>query len=259
VIAAQNADCARETARVIDELSHVRVGGVPFLRHSHLVRVALTCTRESIALRERARLKQALLYSRLRRLSLAIGDRLVERGTLALRDDVFFLAHDELDALLSSDAILPGSVGEVIRARRAEHERLSASQPPDTVVLPLGTTWSPEASSAPVEDSRMRLDGVATCGGRAEAPAAIVRDMSEAHLLQAGDVLVTRQTDPGWAPVFFLIRGLVMERGGMLSHGAIIAREFGIPAVVGVKDATRRISARQVVRIDGDAGHVDLV
>jgi pyruvate,water dikinase len=67
-------------------------------------------------------------------------------------------------------------------------------------------------------------------------------------------VLVTRQTDPGWGPVFCLISGLVIERGGMLSHGAIIAREFGLPCVVGVKDATRRIPHGAHVTIDGDLG-----
>ena len=76
----------------------------------------------------------------------------------------------------------------------------------------------------------------------------------EAHLLQRGDVLVTRQTDPGWGPVFPLIAGLVMDRGGMLSHGAIIAREFGVPCVVGVKDASRVIPHGAMVTVDGDRG-----
>ena len=72
-------------------------------------------------------------------------------------------------------------------------------------------------------------------------------------------MLVTRQTDPGWAPVFFMVSGLVMERGGMLSHGAIVAREYGIPTVVGVKNATRKIQTGQVVEIDGDEGSVRIV
>jgi pyruvate,water dikinase len=71
--------------------------------------------------------------------------------------------------------------------------------------------------------------------------------------------LITRQTDPGWGPIFPLISGLVIERGGMLSHGAIIAREFGIPAVVGVKDATRLIPDGKAIVVDGDKGLVRLV
>jgi pyruvate,water dikinase len=86
------------------------------------------------------------------------------------------------------------------------------------------------------------------------APAAVIAGIDEAHRLRRGDVLVTRQTDPGWAPVFGLIRGLVIERGGMLSHGAVIAREFGLPCVVGVPQATTRIPHRRLITVDGDAG-----
>ncbi len=84
----------------------------------------------------------------------------------------------------------------------------------------------------------------------------MLRDVSEAERLERGDVLVTKQTDPGWGPVFFLIAGLVIERGGMLSHGAILAREFGIPCVVGVKDATRVIPDGATITVDADGGCV---
>jgi pyruvate,water dikinase len=80
--------------------------------------------------------------------------------------------------------------------------------------------------------------------------------VTESNRLSAGDVLVTKQTDPGWGPIFPLISGLVIERGGMLSHGAIIAREFGIPSVVGVKDATRLIAHGSSITVDGDRGLV---
>jgi pyruvate,water dikinase len=81
--------------------------------------------------------------------------------------------------------------------------------------------------------------------------------VQDADRLEPGRILVTRQTDPGWASVFFLVKGLVVERGGMLSHGAIIAREYGIPAVVGVAHATRLIRNGDTVRVDGDLGMVE--
>lgn len=84
----------------------------------------------------------------------------------------------------------------------------------------------------------------------------MLRDVTEAGRLAEGDVLVTRQTDPGWGPVFFLISGLVIERGGMLSHGAILAREFGIPCVVGVREATRVIPDGVTIMVDADRGCV---
>jgi pyruvate,water dikinase len=103
------------------------------------------------------------------------------------------------------------------------------------------------------------LAGTGVCGGKVTSRAAVLASLSDAHLLRAGDILVTRQTDPGWAPVFSLIHGLVIERGGMLSHGAIIAREFGLPCVVGVKDAAARIPHGCTVSMDGDRGHVQIL
>ena len=98
------------------------------------------------------------------------------------------------------------------------------------------------------------LRGTTACGGQVTARSAVLAGVHEAHLLHRGDVLVTRQTDPGWAPVFCLVSGLVIERGGMLSHGAIIAREFGLPCIVGVANATRRIPHGAVLNVNADEG-----
>jgi pyruvate,water dikinase len=100
------------------------------------------------------------------------------------------------------------------------------------------------------------MAGLGVCGGAVSARAAVLGDITETHKLRRGDVLVTRQTDPGWGAVFPLISGLVMERGGMLSHGAIIAREFGIPSVVGIADATHVIPHGTRIHLDGDLGTV---
>jgi pyruvate,water dikinase len=121
--------------------------------------------------------------------------------------------------------------------------------------LPSGTTTHVSAGeSGPLA----RLSGVGACGGSITGRAVILNDVTEAERIARGDVLVTRQTDPGWGPIFPLISGLVIERGGMLSHGAIIAREFGIPSVVGVRDATRLISDGARITVDGDLGLVEL-
>ena len=134
-------------------------------------------------------------------------------------------------------------------------------QPPDTIRLQDGDYLSCAIDRpAPRDETQGNdqrvavLQGSGASGGRAHARAAVLGDVRDAGLLQRGEVLVTRQTDPGWAPVFCLISGLVIERGGMLSHGAIIAREFGLPCVVGVRDATRRIDHGAQVTVDGDLG-----
>ena len=114
-----------------------------------------------------------------------------------------------------------------------------------------------EARGLPGDGSA--LTGIAAAAGTVTGRAAVARSKEDFHHVKAGDVLVAPQTDPGWATVLFLVRGLVMERGGMLSHGAIIAREFGIPSVIAVADATTRIPQASTVEVDGDSGHVRLL
>ncbi len=232
----------------------------PLTRASRFL-VLLRATQGAIKLRERARMKQALLYTRLRHVALAIGDRLVQRGLFSDRADVFFLTTAEVDDLLA-DAVLDGeSAAARVTARRAEFERFRTQTPPDCLALAPGEQWSAAAGEAPVTEVQTGdyLRGNSACGGVATGTAAVVLDVAEADRLKAGQILVTRQTDPGWAAVFFLTGGLVIERGGMLSHGAIIAREYGIPAVIGVPDATRLIGNGDKLRVDGDHGIVHLI
>jgi len=213
----------------------------------------------SIRLRERARMKQALLYTRLRHVALALADALVHANILDRRDDVLFLTIDEAIAVGES-AFDDGhaQIRKRVATRRKEFIANSALQPPDSFTLEENTEWRAEnAKPAKVPSAQSNeLTGIGACGGRACGQAAVVLDVSEIDRIVPDQILVTRQTDPGWAAVFFLIKGLVIERGGLLSHGAIIAREYGIPAVVGVRDATRLISPGQQLCVDGSAGTV---
>ena len=223
----------------------------------------LRLTQGAIACRERARLKQALLYTRLRRVALAIGDVFVRDGRLRHRDDVFMLTWRELEEICAGRAMFPDGIESLVQLRRSQHAYASTLTPPDTFTLPEGQGWTPRtlhprsphpapSHSAPRTPHPRTFEAPIACGGRVTAPAAVLSGIDEVHLLTRGDVLVTRQTDPGWAPVFPLVSGLVIERGGMLSHGAIIAREFGLPCLVGVRDATTRIPHGAVVTIDAE-------
>jgi pyruvate,water dikinase len=153
----------------------------------------------------------------------------------------------------------------MVATRRTEHARLSATTPPDSFTLAEGDYLDDEiAEPIPANETAASrpgdvLRGTSACGGRVTGRATVLESVTQASLLARGDVLVTKQTDPGWGPVFPLIAGLVIERGGMLSHGAIIAREFGIPCIVGVKDAMRRIQSGATVTVDGDRGEVHVV
>lgn len=223
----------------------------------------LQATHGAIRLRERARMKQALLYTRLRHVALALGDVLVRQGLLARRDDVLYLHIDEAISLGQGTAggDSSGMMRKIVAIRRAELDVCLTCQPPDRFVLPAGALW--QATDAVASPTGVVNDGVFTgtgaCGGHSCGTAAVVLDVADIDRIRDDQILVTRQTDPGWAVVFFMIKGLVIERGGMLSHGAIIAREYGIPAVVGVRDATRLIKDGQLLRVFGDEGRVERV
>lgn len=236
---------------------------LPFMSHAWWVRQLLCATHGAIRLRERARFRQARLYVHLRHVVLAIGERLHQAGVIDVPEDLFFLTHEELDDLLSGHAMFPNSVRELVTQRRERHRELTTLTLPDHFVLPFGHYFSPQPSSTlnnfESKSGIGRLQGAAACGGRVTANATVLKSAAEGHALREGDILVTRQTDPGWASVFFLASGLVVERGGMLSHGAIIAREYGIPAVIGVAGATQTIKTGNRLSLNGDTGVVDIL
>jgi phosphohistidine swiveling domain-containing protein len=270
ILARQEQERLRDTRALLATLRRRPVSALlPFIRQSLVVGTVLRWTQRCIQLRERARLRQALLYSRLRRVALAMGDRLAAAGRIVARDDIFFLTAEEVELLVSGGAMFPHHVKPLIALRRDAHKALGASAPPDAIELGVGEylptpPHNAEVSAGDTRDEARRgsgatrLCGVGACGGSATARAAILFDVTESTRLSAGDVLVTKQTDPGWGAIFPLISGLVIERGGMLSHGAIIAREFGIPSVVGVKDATRLIAHGASITVDGDRGLVQI-
>jgi pyruvate,water dikinase len=254
------------TRETLDRLTpNALLRSAPLLTRGSRLRLVLRATHGAIALRERARTKQARLYAQLRQVALAIGDRLFHTGTLAAREDVFFLTVDELDRLLAGTEMFASDMHTLVRTRRAQHAKLGRLTLPDTLRLAPGEYVEDASATQEVSDASTNtaagddgsLAGEGACGGRVEGSAIVLDDAAQAHRINGEAILVTRQTDPGWAGAFFLVRGLVVERGGMLSHGAIIAREYGIPAVVGVRDATRRIATGQRVRVDGDRGRVE--
>jgi phosphohistidine swiveling domain-containing protein len=262
----QDAERRDATARVTLALRRRGIRRLlPWPSKATLFQLLLKATHCSVAQRERARLKQALLYNRCRRIVLAIGAKLAPLGYLETADDIFNLTYQEIDRLLAGGDMFAHQVKELVALRRAGQARLHALIPPDSFELEYGAYLdfngpvnSPRKTN-PVAGTESVLSGVGVCCGCVTAPAAILQDVAESERLQPGYVLVTRQTDPGWGPIFPLVKGLVIERGGMLSHGAILAREYGIPAVVGVEDATRRIAQGQTITVNGDRGLVELV
>jgi pyruvate,water dikinase len=186
--------------------------------------------------------KQALLRE---------AERLVDAGVIRDVEDVYFLTFDELRGVVDTHKLDP----EIIPRRRAEHERFETLTPPrvmtsDGEIVPGAYARGDLPAGAIV--------GLAVSSGVVEGRARVLRDMAGAHL-EPGDILVTRFTDPSWTPVFVTIAGLVTEVGGLMTHGAVIAREYGLPAVVGVENATQLIRDGQRVRVNGTDGYVEIL
>ncbi|OGR04114.1 MAG: hypothetical protein A2284_09245 [Deltaproteobacteria bacterium RIFOXYA12_FULL_61_11] len=218
----------------------------------------------AIRWRERARTAQARLYHSFRQVLLALGRQQVLLGSLRAPNDLFWLSYREARALLEGTAQFPELVQETVRERQRQASSWAEREPPELFWLEQGATLpattpagdpidpSDEAAEA---EGRVLL-GIGASAGLARGRAKVVRDLREAMTLEPGDILVTRQTDPGWTTLFPVLAGLVIEHGGMLSHGAIVAREFGIPAVVGAAGCFARIPPGSIVEVDGGRGMV---
>ena len=182
---------------------------------------------------------------------LAEAQRLVRDGALHNVDDIFFLTFHELH-----DVVRTGQADHSLIARRREEFRSYDDLTPPRVLTSEGEGLNGAYSRDDVPAGA--LVGLAVSAGTIEGRARIVLDMAEADL-EPGDILVTPHTDPSWSPLFVTIAGLVTEVGGLMTHGAVIAREYGIVAVVGVEHATQRIRDGQRIRVDGTRGFVELV
>jgi pyruvate,water dikinase len=201
-------------------------------------------------LREMPRFVLTLLLAQARTVLLPVGAALVQANRLDQADDILFLSFPEIDAALDG-ADFRSTVGE----RRARHDQERARRHVPLVLLSDGTTPAVETAAEAGGDL---LRGTPASPGRATGSARVILDPHAAPLAH-GEILVAPSTDPGWAPLFLTAAGLVTETGGTMSHGAIVAREYGIPAVVGVIGATERIRSGQHITVDGTMGTVTLV
>jgi pyruvate,water dikinase len=242
---------AEAEARRDEVLALVRAGFGP-VRRRVLDRLHASTVRY-MECRERVSLLMTEESYWMRRALLAYGTKLVERGTLGAAADVFFLFEDELERVLRDPAEAAAAAGRVA-SRKAELERDAALDPPETLCG--GELARLEPPSA---EGFEFLAGIGASAGRVEGRARIVQDpsLSSDHF-GPGDVLVVPFTDIGWAPLLAAAGGIVAEAGGQLSHTAIIAREFGVPAVVSVRNATRFIPEGALVTVDGTTGRVYL-
>ena len=205
--------------------------------------------------REQSKSHLVRLIDLARQRCLQAADDLVQTGFLDERDAVFFLERDELVAALQGESPR-ASIQHRVAQRQLERQRYAALHPPD-VILGEQPVYEPVCEMMLSDRGRV-LTGLPSSPGRVVGTARILRTPHDSDRLQAGDILVAPSTDPGWTPLFLLASGLVMETGGYLSHGAIVAREYGIPAVLNVPQAMQRIPDGTTITLDGGAGTIQL-
>ncbi len=214
----------------------------PFVRRAALLTRHLTSAREQPK-------HHGLQVNRIAREFLKEeGARLVQDGALAAADDIWFLRLDELVHGL------PANAPSVVEERKAEFRRHQHLGPP-RVITSHGERLV--ASHAATNAPKGALVGTSASVGVVEGIARVLQ--SPEQPLAKGEILVTRFTDPGWTPLFAVAGGLVMEVGGQMTHGSVVAREYGIPAVVCVTDATKSIKDGARIRVDGDRGWVEVL
>ena len=191
------------------------------------------------------------IFPPVRRLELELGRRWVEQGLFDQPEDIFFLGLDEQDRIAQHPRPCHALIAE---RRQALAANLSGPWP-----VMIGVTPTLAAQATPADSSPTSVDsGTGGSPGLATGPARIIMGPEDFGKLCAGDILVAPLTNPVWTPLFAMARGVVTEVGGILSHGAIVAREYGIPAVMSVPGITTRLSDGQIITIDGSQGLIQM-
>lgn len=177
--------------------------------------------------------------------------KLLDKGLIDELEDIYYLYFDELRAMVNGQTFEQ----EIIAKRKNDYQAYEKLTPP-RVMTSDGEVIVGDYDTGNIPDGS--LPGLAVSAGVVEGRARIVKDLKNAYLSE-GDILVTEFTDPSWTPTFVSIKGLITEVGGLSTHGAIIAREYGLPAVVSVRDATKLIRDGQMIRLNGTEGYIEFL
>jgi pyruvate,water dikinase len=234
------------------------LGGLRGLIFRRLLRNA----RDRVRDRENLRFERTRLFGRVRRIFVELGKRFAADGALASPKDVFFLTLDEILGFADGTTVTTDLRG-LVAVRRAEFERWAVLPPPSDRCETYGTvnlghdfhSPLPAASIVSIEPEEDQRRGLGCCSGLVRGPVRVVREPRGAAL-EPGEILVAERTDPGWVMLFPSAAGLLVERGSLLSHSAIVSRELGLPGIVSIPGLTRWLKTGDIVEMDGATGIV---
>ena len=214
----------------------------------------LVRTQKGSVFRENVKSEVIKLLTAMRKLLIELGKRLKEKNVLKNKDDIFFLRYEEIAPIVEGNA--EPDILQVITARRAEYDKNSLITPPDVV---FGKFNPDNYISDTIDEQAQELNGLGVSPGTATGKARVILRADTDEQLLAGEILIAPFTDPGWTPYFVPASAIVMDEGGVISHGSIVAREYGIPAVVNVGSATKIIKTGQKIQVDGNRGVVRIL
>ena len=203
--------------------------------------------------RENSKNRMVSFFAGMRKLSLSLGSKLTEQGILLRPDDIFFLEYTELYPAVHCDKGFDAM--QIVKQRRAEYERNLKIMPPSVII---GVFEPEKYSREKIDTNAKTLSGIAVSPGIITGRARVILRASDDYV-RPGEILVAPFTDPGWTPYFVNAAGIVMDMGGLLSHGSIVAREYGIPCVVNVGPATKIIKTGQMIKVDGNNAQVQIL
>ncbi|MDQ7092862.1 PEP/pyruvate-binding domain-containing protein [Desulfosporosinus sp. PR] len=224
---------------------------VPANKHSAIKKL-IAEVQEGAAVKEETKSVEALVIGAFRLVAQELGSRFCTRAMIAEQNDIYFCTWPELVAILRGEWDGQGLRG-LITERKALMRERNAIAPPDLIMDDV-----PKYSEPAARASGNFLTGMPVAAGRASGLARLLSHPDEGNRLQPGEVLVAPSTDPGWTPLFLKASAVIVETGGFLSHGAIVAREYGIPAVVNIPGVMQVIKEGMQVEVDGYQGKIFL-
>ncbi len=255
-MAAREHDIRRRAEETVDQALGKR--SVPWLRQ-RVFGLVLRNARKGVMNRENMRFARTRIYGVLRELLQAMGRQLVQAGKLESAPDIFFLTIDEVWDYVKGTAVTT-DLRALAALRRNEFDAYRADPPAEDHFDTFGMVYTGNTfrQIRQVEAAEGDLTGTGCCPGEVTAPVRIVNSPRD-NLDLNGCILVAGRTDPGWVPLYPAVKGILIERGSILSHSAIVAREMGIPAIVGIQGLLATLTDGQIVTMNGQTGTVRIM
>ncbi|XP_012227531.1 rifampicin phosphotransferase-like [Linepithema humile] len=244
---------ANKTLSVEETIASLKTDISSFARR--ILRFIIPLSRKAVTRREMTKSIIASMCHKLRVAYKRLGALMVAENFIPDEDFVFFLTHQEIGQLLNNhNAHL---VRKALRRKKIYHQAAKLEYPEFVIGMPepIEKTFHPSSQ----KEKCTKINGTSVCTGSVVSRACVITDLSEAKNIQNGDILITHCTDIGWSPYFPLLTGIVTELGGLISHGAVVAREYGLPCIVGAKNATKVFKTGDMVLLAGNVGVLELI